>query len=85
METLASQDKIVRAVILIVAAAAAVAVAVAVAVVVVPGIMHFNKNNSDCLIKMNLLYIIIFSCIFYSSYSPLRISHFIYNCIFLTV
>jgi peroxiredoxin family protein len=81
METLASQDKIVRAVILI-AAAAAAAVAV---VVVVPGIMHFNKNNSDCLIKMNLLYIIIFSCIFYSSYSPLRISHFIYNCIFLTV
>jgi hypothetical protein len=37
METLASQDKIVRAVILIVAAAVAV-------VVVVPGIMHFNKK-----------------------------------------
>jgi hypothetical protein len=53
---LASQDNIVRAVILVVAVVAAAAVAT---VVVVPGIVPFNKTISDCLIEMNLLYIII--------------------------
>jgi hypothetical protein len=53
MEILASQDKIMRATV-VVAAVIAVAAAVA-AVVVVPGILPFNKNISDCLIEMNLL------------------------------
>jgi hypothetical protein len=55
METLASQDKMVRAVIVGVATAAAAAV-----VVVVLGILPFDNIIFDCLIEMIMLYTTIY-------------------------
>ena len=56
METLASQDKMVRAVIVVVATATAVAAVV----VVVLGILPFDNIIFDCLIEMIMLYTTIY-------------------------